>query len=63
MVASQSSSVGSTQTDSGTTPVVVDPNAQVIDSIQNTIETDSSLTGVDQGTSTANVGTDDWGSW
>ena len=63
MVASQSSSVGSAQTDNGTTPVVADPNAQVIDNIQNTIKSDSSLAGVDQGASTTNVGTDDWGIW
>ena len=61
MVASQSSTVGSVQTGNGTTPVVADPNAQVIDNIQNTIESDSSLTGVDQGASTTNAGTDDWG--
>lgn len=63
MVASQSSSVGSAQTDNGTTPVVADPNAQVIDNIQNTIKSDSSLAGVDQGVSTTNVGTDDWSNW
>ena len=56
-------SVGSDQTGNGTTPVVVDPQTQVVDDLQNTINTDSTLTGVDQGASTANAGTDDWSDW
>ena len=63
MVASQSSSVGASETAEGATPVVADPNTQVIDSIQNTIESDSSLAGVDQGASTVNADTDDWDNW
>lgn len=63
MVASQSSSVGSAQTDSGTTPVAVDPNTQVIETIGEKIGSDDDLTGVDQGASTTNAGTDDWGNW
>ena len=63
MVASQSSSVGSAKTADGATSVAADPNSQVIDSIQNTISTDSELAGVDQGASTTNAGTDNWGNW
>lgn len=63
MVASQSSSLTTSQTPNGTTSVVADPQKQVVDNIQNTISSDPSLAGVDQGSSTANAGTDDWGNW
>ena len=62
MVGSQSAPVGN-QTGNGTTPVVGDPQTQVVDDLQNKINTDSTLTGVDQGASTANAGTDDWSDW
>ena len=58
MVASQSASVGATN---GSSSVIVNPNDQVIDSIQNKISADSDLAGVDQGASTTNAGSDDWG--
>lgn len=63
LVASQSSLVGASPTANGTTSAVADPNKQVIKTIQNTIDSDPSLAGVDQGSSTANAGTDDWGNW
>ena len=63
MVASQSSTVGPAQAGNGTTPVVPDPQTQAVDGIKNEIDNDPKLTGVDQGASTTNAGTDDWGSW
>lgn len=60
-VASQSASVGaeSENTPSG----LSDPNNMVIDSLTNDINTDPTLAGIDQGDSTTNSGTDDWGDW
>lgn len=63
MVGSQSSSVGVAKTTNGTTPAVVDPNTMVTDTIKTTISSDSSFSGVDQGGSSANAGTDDWSNW
>lgn len=62
MVASQSSLVGNSLTPNGTTAAAADPQQQVVASVQNTIDSDPSLQGVDQGASTANNGTDDFDS-
>ena len=42
---------------------VADPNNQVVSTLTNDINTDPTLAGVDQGNSTTNSGTDDWGDW
>ena len=60
-VASQSASVGTTSSEEPAG--VADPNNQVVSTLTNDINTDPTLAGVDQGTSTANSGTDDWGDW
>ncbi len=62
MVTSRSTPVGGS-TSNGTTPVVADPQTQAIDGIQGTIDSNPTLTGVDQGPSTTNAGTDDWSGW
>ena len=63
MVASQSSSVGTFQTANSTTPAAVDPNSATVTAIGDAVNSDPSLTGVDQGGSTTNAGTDDWSNW
>ncbi len=60
-VASQSASVGTTLPEESAG--VADPNNQVVSTLTNDINTDPTLAGVDQGNSTANSGTDDWGDW
>lgn len=60
MVASQSASVGASSNDSTAS---ADLNKQVTDNITNTIASDQTLNGVDQGDSKANFGTDDWSNW
>ena len=60
MVASQSASVGASSNDSTAS---ADLNKQVTDNITNTIASDQTLNGVDQGDSKANSGTDDWSNW
>lgn len=60
-VASQSASVGTTSPEE---PVgLADPNNLVVSTLTNDINSDPTLAGVDQGNSTANSGTDDWGDW
>lgn len=59
-VASQSASVGVSGSGS-TTPA--DAQSQVVSSVTNAVDTDDALKNVDQGDSTANSGTDDWGNW
>ena len=60
-VASQSASVGTTSPEEPAG--VADPNNQVVSTLTNDINTDPTLAGVDQGNSTTNSGTDDWGDW
>lgn len=59
-VASQSASVG---VSSNGTPAPADTQNLVVDGVTNAIETDDDLKHVDQGDSTVNSGTDDWGNW
>lgn len=59
-VASQSASVG---VSSNGTPAPADTQNLVVDGVTNAIETDDVLQHVDQGDSTVNSGTDDWGNW
>ena len=59
-VASQSASVG-VSGNGTTTPA--DAQSQVVSSVTNAVDTDDALKNVDQGDSTANSGTDDWGNW
>lgn len=59
-VASQSASVG---VSSNGTPAPADTQDLVVDGVTNAIETDDDLQHVDQGDSTVNSGTDDWGNW
>lgn len=63
MVASQSSSVGTSQTANGTTPAVADPNSATVAAIGDAVNSDPSLSGVDQGGETTNAGTDNWSNW
>lgn len=62
-VATQSASVGATTKNIDTPVTPADPNNQVVATIANDINADPTLQGVDQGTSTVNAGTDDWGTW
>lgn len=56
----KSSDVGTNTSGNGAPAPIADPTLQVIDVIQNDINTDPTLNGVDMGESTANAGTDDW---
>ena len=59
-VASQSAPVGVSQENPNSS---ADLSTQVVNTITTAIDSDSSLAGVDQGTSTSNSGTDDWDNW
>lgn len=58
MVASQSASAGVSPNSS-----IPDNTTEVAKKIKEEITTDSTLSGVDQGNSTTNAGTDDWSNW
>lgn len=60
MVNSKSSDVGTNTSGNGAPAPIADPTQQVIDIIQNDINTDPTLNGVDIGESTSNAGTDNW---
>lgn len=57
-VASQSASVGVSANGAP-----ADAQSQLVANMTNAIQTDEALKNVDQGSSTANVGTDDWSKW
>lgn len=63
MVNSKSSSVGGNTSITGTPAPIADPTQQLVGVLQNDVNSDPTLTGVDMGSSTANAGTDDWDNW